>query len=529
LKPSLEKRAEGFYMAEAAEAVQSSPGMHTEQYARSLELLRQLGSSVLDKTVNVEALPVWEQARINCESALCEMLRTDGEFNEQLDIDGQREFDVIDGQACDVDGQPIVGVVERGWQTSTARAKKQPEFSFQATRDKGDVYTAEQADKLEDGETYFALSMDPKKALKEHPEIAKDELGYREGLLYIQRYSKVGDTLVAGYCSVDMSDEHTWRQLLAKQGVFIPEGESPDTWITHGFKRKMDPEQASDFTLDLRDQYYEQIGMHEKRYSVSEYVGQRKAIVDGYFAAYYPSLSEAIHTGENNSVLQGLARNILMTDISNMKAAAKMQLMQVARTEDFNDDLGKAMEVVIRYGIVEELRKGLKAIIVGEQSESRQAYTPFVVQESGTDFVPTAEMLSQRMAQNVESGVRAGRSYGGCAGQASLVNEANAQNNGLEPGSLQQPYGGRSESGYSKAAKINCRKCRVPVRIGEVEQEDSHGKVKSWRCPHCKYEVDICTKEVKNEGESPEEKSPQLLDPAKTPQAALGKKMLEAV
>jgi hypothetical protein len=518
-------------MADAAETVQSPLVMHGEQYARSLELFRQLGRAGLDETVALETLPVWEQARINCISALCEMLRTDDEFNQQLDIDGQRKFDVIDGQACDVDGCPMVEVIKRGAQISAERTKKQPEFSFQKVRDEGDIYTAQIGDKLEDGETYIALTMDPKKALEQHPEIAKDELGYRKGLLYIQTYSKVGDALVAGYCSVDMSDEHAWRKLLAKQGVFIPEGESPDTWIRHGFTLEMTPEQASEYILELRDQYYDQIGVQEKRYSVSEYVAKNSAIVDGYFAAYYPSLSEAIYSNENNDVMKGLAREILLGDLSNMKAAAKMQLMRVARSEKFDDELGKAMEVIIRYGIVEELRKGLKAMIVGEQSEVQQgAQAAFMTQEStDTNFVPDAAMLSQRMAQNVQSGVQAGRSYGGCAGQINLVKETSEQNNGLEPGNRQQPYGGRSESGYSKDEKINCRKCRVPVKIAEVEQEDNNGKVTTWKCPHCKYEVDICTKEVKNKGEEPQEERAQPPTPiAQTRQAMVGQKVLEA-
>ncbi len=415
------KRAEGFYMADAAEAVQSPPSTQEVRYARSVELFHKVGHAALDETVDLEVLPEWEQLRTNGVSAVCEMLRTDDEFNVQFDIDGQREFDVIDGQASDVNGTPMVEVVKRGAAISEKRAQRQPEFLFQAVRDKGDIYTAEKQMNWKMARPTIAVTMDPKKALKEHPEIAKDELGYREGLLYIQRYSKVGNTLVAGYCSVDMSDERVWRQLLAEQGVVIPEGESPDTWIVHGFKRKMDPEQAAAFILDLRDQYYERIGLDEKRYSVSEYVTNNAATVDGYFKAYYPSLAKAIATGKNNSTMQGLAGAILKTDISNMKANARMQLMRVARSEDFDDDLGRAMEVIIRYGIVEELRKGLKVIVVNDvPMESEQVPTASVMQQTETVIAPTAEMLNQRMAQNVQSGVQAGRSYGGCPGQISL-------------------------------------------------------------------------------------------------------------
>lgn len=504
--------------AATAEATPIATEIPDEQYARSLHEFRVIGEQVLKGLVDIDMLPEMQKARANNTSALCEMLRTDGEFNRRFDIDGQRRFQLINGQACDIDTRPLVAMVRGGSEKSAKLAQSEPRFRFQAIRDRGDVYLAQEADDLEEGESLFAVLMDPKEGLEKYPEIYQDELGYRKGLLYIQRYSKENGQMVAGYCSVDMSDEAIWRDILAEEGVSIPEGESPDTWVMHAFKRKMNSEQAEDYILGLRDRYYERAGVRQKRYSVSEYIANNQHVVDTYFNAYLPSLAKAIYTGENNATLQGLAQELLKADLRNMKASAKMQLRQVAGSAAFNDELGKAMEVIIRYGVAEELRRGLKAVVQGTVPESYRTQE-ITTQDSTTAFVPPPELLSQRLAQNVENGVQAGRSYGGCPGQISL-NKMESQNGEGVPGSLQQPYGGRSESGYSKRDRINCINCHKQVTVGEVEQEDSEGKVKSWKCPHCKHEVDICTGTVEHQGARPEEVRRQRLADALAEEAA---------
>lgn len=54
----------------------------------------------------------------------------------------------------------------------------------------------------------------------------------------------------------------------------------------------------------------------------------------------------------------------------------------------------------------------------------------------------------------------------------------------------------------SKTGKINCIKCRKPVNKAEVV------KPTSWRCPSCKYEVDICTGAEKHKSEPPKKQEP---------------------
>ena len=56
----------------------------------------------------------------------------------------------------------------------------------------------------------------------------------------------------------------------------------------------------------------------------------------------------------------------------------------------------------------------------------------------------------------------------------------------------------------SKDGKINCIKCREPVNKKDVVKE------KSWRCPHCKYEVDICDGKVLHESRPPKKKKSKI-------------------
>lgn len=56
----------------------------------------------------------------------------------------------------------------------------------------------------------------------------------------------------------------------------------------------------------------------------------------------------------------------------------------------------------------------------------------------------------------------------------------------------------------SKSGKIRCIKCRVTVDKKDVV------KAESWRCPHCKYEVDICNGAVLHESEPPEKKKTKV-------------------
>ncbi len=58
----------------------------------------------------------------------------------------------------------------------------------------------------------------------------------------------------------------------------------------------------------------------------------------------------------------------------------------------------------------------------------------------------------------------------------------------------------RNDEVETKSGKIRCIKCRETVNKKDVVKEQS------WRCPHCKYEVDICDGKVLHESQPPKRK-----------------------
>ncbi|MDB5170798.1 MAG: hypothetical protein JWO35_492 [Candidatus Saccharibacteria bacterium] len=94
------------------------------------------------------------------------------------------------------------------------------------------------------------------------------------------------------------------------------------------------------------------------------------------------------------------------------------------------------------------------------------------------------------------------------AGAARNVAQTKSKSNSCPSGMQKgQEAGSEGEAGSTdgeassdtKSGKINCIKCRKSVKKIDVV------KAASWRCPSCKYEVDICNGKELNPSEPPEE------------------------
>lgn len=418
-----------------------------EEYAHSLSTFRRWGSTAVQATVELENSEALEQlARDDFTTAVTEMLKTDAEFRDYLDIDVNRTHAVHEDKVRAADGRPMVELVRAGALKSTRAALQQPELEPQATRDAGDLFNAEKVDELAVGMTRFAVSMVPSKALKKFPRTYA-ELGYRDGLTYVQSYSRIDEaTLITGSYSVDMSDEATWRKLLEDIGQQIPADEPVDSWIRYGFELPADADAAKDFVYTLRKEYYRRRGADRERYSVSEYVAKHNAIVDQYFNSYYPVLAEAIYSGQNDERLQAMAAAVLQADVSRFKPEVRNQLVRIANSRHFDDEAGRVMDSVIRYALVEELRQGLQ--LAQDATIEPVADVIFPINNLPLEF------FHQRLALNVANGIRAGRSYGGCAGQIELGIEArDEQGAGSGP---QDAYGGEQGADSESSADGIC-------------------------------------------------------------------------
>lgn len=424
--------------------------LRQERYAQSHSALEAMaGELALRETVTLGEAGV-QRAFADFASGAREMLRTDEEFAEVLDIDDKRSHRVVGGLARDKDGVPMVEIVSNGRRVAESTARFRPEFRPQFVRDSADVTTAETADALRPGESWVALSMPPMQELDAYPEIYKNKLGYRENLAYIQWYAKADEhTLWAGSFSVDLSDAETWQTLLAEEGVEIPPGESVNTWILHGIKQQLNPEQTEQYVRSLRDRYYQRRGFQGKRYSVSEYVAANSDVMEKIFMSYYPSLAEAASGGANNEVMQGLAASMLQVDLSKMKAGVRRQLLRVANSRSFDGEMVDSMDALIRYVAVEELRTGLPALVGGQTTQSRAAAA-----RRARLLEAPVDSLNQHLSYNLQAGLLAGRAYGGCAGQVQLSEDIqNALAN-----SPQEAYGGRNRGseGVGEISMGNC-------------------------------------------------------------------------
>ncbi len=480
-------------MAAAAEARQK------EEYAHSLSTLRRLGEFLVDSVVeSQEERPIRELAFADFSSAATEMLKTDKEFRPSLDINNKSEYPVVDNEVRVTDGRSMVAIIATGHKKSLEAARSQPELNVQVIRDAGDLENARYVNKLRVGMTRIVVSMKPKEELKTYKKTYAD-LGYKEGLAYIQWYSRADEnTLVAGSYSVDMSNEATWRELFASFGVTIPEDESPNTWIRHAIELQATPAEAEQLVCSIRERYYKQRGCNGKRYSVSEYVANHSAVIQRIFDSYYPALAEAVHSGRNSERLQALATAMLQADIKDLKPEIRRQLSRIGNSHYFDDESGRVMDSIIRYAAVEELRKGLpslvskilvpKAYIAPKQSFGYSSHVIY--------GIPPQE-LHQLLANNVHSGVQARRSYAGCAGQIQFSSEQKNTLNASEGDiNRQEAFGGnlssdtRSEStgGVCEYVHDNCYCCpydddgRVLGRKVKVRaRRDSRGVARCLR------------------------------------------------
>lgn len=463
----------------AAEVIDLRPNQNTavaEVYAQSMDKFRKLGALVLHSAVEVgNPGIVGEQVREDSLTGITEMVKTDPDFGQFLTVEGQRTNEVVDCQARDRDGKPVIDLVVGGSRASAALAKEDPIFAGQAERDGNDVPVARWADELNPGEGFAVITMVPKKDMQQHPD-AYHKLGYRDGLSYWQYFVKThDDKLVSGWYSIDESNEQALRDVCAEQGVDIPIDESHNGWTKHPIRFQKTPEEAKEYVVNMTENYNAKAGITGGRVSVSEFIRQNNNIIDGIFNAYHPALGEAVYTGKNNQVLKSFAHAMLETDLSEMDEDVRAQLIKVANSSRFDDEQGRVMESVIRYAIVEELRKSLPSYVQEPNSHNflpTNALDFYSVKESsrlqhGQDF--DVDSLNVLLAGNVSSGVKAGRDYGGCANvtlgkknefkvNAEVVNAIDAPK-----GALQEAFDGHGTSEEEKIGQKRKDKCVVPA------------------------------------------------------------------
>jgi len=396
---------EGFIMSEVV--AEQLPAK--EEYAASLSAIRLLGEASLSG-YGVEVAR--ELAYDDFTTKVSEMLKTDQELGDTLDVGRSKHFAVNDGRVCTADGTPMVDIIRGGLNASRysddARLRE-----VQAIRDEGDVLVAEAVDALKVGQSMIVVSVEPIDELSGPDREFWHRRGYRPGIAYIQRYSRIDEeTVCAAAYSTDHSDFERWKDLLASRDVAVPAEVTPNTFIRTMWTFEADTDQADKQAQDLRNDNYRLAGATKARLSVEDYLETKHTIVKAMFDAYYPAVGRALVTGENQDVLRDFASQaLLQLQPGKLNPEVMRQIIHIANSPIFTENMARAIDHMIPYALTEQLRLGLTA--------GRSHTEVLGTQHS---MAPTIELQLQQQAihhlalAGITSGIAAGRSYGGCSG-----------------------------------------------------------------------------------------------------------------
>lgn len=466
-----------------------------EHYCQSLTALRLMGRLALEGSNVTMAQGAEQVARDDFYTALAEHLKTDTQFRDAVDIEPTNEFQLQDGSVTTADGRSMRELIEKGAAYSGEAAKEDIRMATQHERDKADLYNLDVVEGLRRGELYAAVSMHPSEAMARDGKKYWEDKGYRAGMDFIQLYYKDphGTLLTATY-SVDRSDKRAWRTVFAHHGIEVPAGTTSDEWIRHGIRQTVLPSVARDFAGNLRNEYYRTIGKNHQRFSVTSMLEDRRETIDLYFDTYMRPLAESIYTGQNTDVLKQFAVMVLQREevTKKLDAAIRKELIAVANGSKFTAAAGRAMESLIRYAVVEDLRRDLADIVGGRQRHTKSE----ALMLAARPIVERMQQLGLQLVRHIATGFSAGRSYGGCRQSISPSGEdgSDAMDNSDKP---QDVFGGKGKEAEEDDDIPSIIRC---INCSKLCQKEQVVKKASWRCPHCRYEVDVCDGTIINRG-----------------------------
>lgn len=414
-----------------------------EVYAHSTRLIRKLGEAALSGAADAEVAKIVEALKSDFESSFMEMLQTDIEFRKLLEVTREREHEIIGGKVCGPMGEPMVEILERGLAYSRKAAETEPLMQTQVVCDEAQLNNAYEVDDMPVGTLRTMLAIDPKKALALNPQFWR-ELGYREGLAFVQAYYKVSERKLVSFAySVDYSDLEKWRGTWTAHGGEIPADASGETLLDFAITANCkDVAEARARVAAVRHDYYQMHGLTRPVRSVDEFKAANQQAIDEVFYKLYLTLAPAKYSGDTNETVQSLARGLLKQS-DNFNAQAKAQLEQLSGSSVIDGDGVRFLENAIRYGLVEHLRGRL----LGGSADGSAVRG---ATSAGVGFVPGAASalhLVGNIADGVARGTAAGRDYGGCTkafsvgrGESGGSGDKNKTDRELNP---QDVYGGK--------------------------------------------------------------------------------------
>lgn len=462
-----------------------------EQYAHSLSTMRLLGRLILQG----ELAPPQELERTEAAqwsdhlTRVAEMLKTDHEFREALDIDYRYSLPVIDGTARNPlnEAETMADMLLRSRDAAIDVAVSESQMWTQVVRDTHDARFMQAGDSMPVGYSRAGVSMFPRQAVERDGATYWKQKGYREGLVFMSFQSKTTEgEREAGVVSVDVYDEAAFREVLRENGVEIPEYASTDEWLSFAVEQNMTADETYDFLRNIRRQYYDRIGTSQKRIEVMDYMRQNHEVVLALFDSFSKKTSVSVASRKLHPDLAPLIESV--ATIPNLTQDMKERLWNAYRSGIVTDAVGRDLDDLICYATVEQLRCGLPEVLGRINTPESTAQMPSL--QVAAIAVPIDLMAAARMAGgNIARGTAAGRNYGSCSGEMKLAQDtadSTVADNDAAPS--------EAEGDTNPNALVRCPKCNIKSTISQVAKPDR------WECPACKYCVDICTGAVKSEG-----------------------------
>ncbi len=401
-----------------------------EKYAHSTRALRLLGRAALSG-INVEAAT--NQLQQEYESSIAEMIKSDEEFGKRLEITRHDTFTVVDGNVLAYDEvTPVVKLVDDGARKSQDASIIDTRMETQHNRDLADLRNAQLVNEMVSDHskpnTRVVVSLDPTEAMDRDGYQYWENLNYSKGLAFIQVYHRQDDGNLATWTlSVDKSDKKTWRKVMAKHNVVIPEGEVTDNWLDYALEIDVDDSDLEEVSKGLRDEYYSNIPDSLHRDSINKHLEDNQEFVNQIFEQLYAPLAESLVSGNNNEVFQDFA--LKAQNIGTLKPNIRQRLFKISNSQKLEPEDVKILEELVRYSVAEELRDGLKSkklekkLIAKEPRINAIDNPKFTAPLVYRQLAPIDSMIS-RMTVSLRRGADAGRSYGSCGSTSRISRDS---------------------------------------------------------------------------------------------------------
>jgi hypothetical protein len=453
------------------------------EYARSMRMVEAAGCVALrGAQATPEGQDVLAQTRAEFDSSIAEMIKSDPELGDLLELTRYDTYKVIDEQVMAYDGvTPIEALIENGIAASREAAKHDKRMGTQAARDGADGRNMQKVGKMVRGEadhnTRLVVGLDPKEAMERDGHAFWEGLNYKHGLAYIQLYhaTENGEVL-AGTLSVDFSDKAVWRSVFAEYGVQIPEHETTDNWLDYAIETTLTEPQARALAEGVRRRYYEvKQAQTPLRQSINTFLAAHKPQLDAAFNQLYLPMTEAAASGVHNPTTRQFAGQLLQRAQA-FKPEIAQRLLRLYNSSRLEPEDVPLLEGLIRYGVVESLRSGVKRLVGRDVGVAPVHNEPTQSYATGRDLVID-------ITRDIEEGARANRAYGACGNRQEIGTGAGSGDNSGEEDGPQSAFGGHRGEQILKC--VTCPLCNQPGVDAHIKIIEA-GKKKQITCSKCK-------------------------------------------